>query len=49
MGEANWMVINETGADKYLCEQTCQGHGGDVRESEGEKALGRTPFLHPDS
>lgn len=34
VGVANWMVINGMEADKYLCEQACQGHGGDGRESE---------------
>ncbi len=52
MGAANWMVINGMEADKYLCEQACQGHGGDggsLRAGAGEKATGQTPFLHRDS
>ena len=32
VGVANWIVINGMEADKYLCEQACQGHGGDGRE-----------------
>lgn len=37
-GAANWMVINGMEADKYLCEQACQGHGGDGREFESQSA-----------
>lgn len=37
------MVINGMEADKYLCEQACQGHGGDGRElaSQSERDGGR--------
>lgn len=35
------MVINGMEADKYLCEQACQGHGGDGRESENQSARER--------
>lgn len=46
MGLANWMVINGMEADKYLCEQACQGHGGDGREleSQSERERGRESY-----
>lgn len=46
VGVANWMVINGMEADKYLCEQACQGHGGDGRESESqsERERGRESY-----
>lgn len=51
VGVANWMVINGMEADKYLCEQACQGQGGDRRKRgrDEEKATGQAPFLHHDS
>lgn len=47
VGLANWMVINGMEADKYLCEQACQGHGGDGRESARvrEKVMGHLFFI----
>lgn len=58
VGLANWMVINGTEADKYLCVQACQGRGRDgegVREAERARNEGRerkkdgAPFLRGDS